>query len=233
MLTAWALLLFLAMWVRSTFGGPLSFRIGKLQKLMASTLYSASFSFYLKYQWMSAFKFLIVEWELTFCCFRTVRSDSWIPLSLQSPQSWCNWLEEFNHKCWKVAMFPHMAVTHGLRYQQATKLMCKCDTVLIVCKILQNYSLWSIVVLQSATQQLMHHRLSWQHYSLRVSGWYKLNNIYCLLFVVVYCVCCVQWYSIALSNYPLKQAGTQNKPIILTLHILEAIGRDFPTLPPA
>lgn len=30
MLTAWALLLFLAMWVRSTSGGPLSFRIGKL-----------------------------------------------------------------------------------------------------------------------------------------------------------------------------------------------------------
>lgn len=28
MLTAWALLLFLAMWVRSTTGGPLSFRIG-------------------------------------------------------------------------------------------------------------------------------------------------------------------------------------------------------------
>lgn len=36
MLTAWALLLFLAMWVRSTSGGPLSFRIGKIQNLIFS-----------------------------------------------------------------------------------------------------------------------------------------------------------------------------------------------------
>lgn len=35
MLTAWALLLFLAMWVRSTSGGPLSFRIGKLYDKIA------------------------------------------------------------------------------------------------------------------------------------------------------------------------------------------------------
>lgn len=66
MLTAWALMLFLAMWVRSTSAGPLSFRIGELQSYRHNlgTVKKRIFLSVLikkKNQWMKEIQFLICK----------------------------------------------------------------------------------------------------------------------------------------------------------------------------